>query len=340
MTDIKNTDAAAVVENAPPEPAATTSAGRAVGKIVIDYAMIAVLIALLIVATVIYPGFLEPNNLLLILSQTAPLGLVAVGMTFVIIAGGFDLSVGAVYAVAGTVAAALAQDGAPPVVGLLAGVGLGLVLGSVNGVLVARLGINPFIATLGTSSVYLGGILLFSNSQPFAVSDDGFKFLGAGKLGPVPVSVIVLVLVFLIGAAVLHVTPFGRRIFAVGGNAEAARLSGISVRMVRGSTYTISGFLAALAGVMAASRIGVGQGDVGANVALDAIAVVVIGGTSLTGGEGKMWRTAVGLLILAVLNNIFFSLAVDSNWQLVTKGAIVVLAVAVDQVFRHRARSL
>lgn len=313
--------------------------GRRAGRVVFDYAMIAVLVALVIGATAIYSGFLAPSNLLLILSQTAPLGLVAVGMTFVIIAGGFDLSVGAVYAVAGTVAAALALSGFPPIVGFAAGVGLGVLLGAINGVLVARFNINPFIATLGTSSVYSGAILLASNSQPFAVSDDAFRFLGSARVAGIPISVIVLVVIFLAAAVVLHLTPLGRRLFAVGGNSEASRLSGIRVRTIRGSTYVMSGFLAALAGVMAASRIGVGQGDVGANVALDAIAVVVIGGTSLTGGEGKVWRTAVGLLILAVLNNIFFSLAVDSNWQLVTKGTIVVLAVAVDQVIRHRSRA-
>jgi ribose/xylose/arabinose/galactoside ABC-type transport system permease subunit len=316
----------------------TTTDGRRLGKIVINYSMIAVLVALLVVATAIYPGFLQAKNLLLILSQTAPLGLVAIGMTFVIIAGGFDLSVGSVYAVSGTVAATMSLAGFPPAIGFLTGVILGILLGLVNGVLVAVLAINPFIATLGTSSVYSGAILLFSNSQPAAVTDPAFKFLGSGKLLGIPISVIILIIAFLVGAVLLHLTPFGRRLFAVGGNSEASKLSGIPVRSIRGGTYVISGFLAALAGAIAASRIGVGQGDVGATVALDAIVVVVIGGTSLAGGEGKMWRTGVGLLVLAVLNNIFFSLAVDSNWQLVTKGAIVVLAVGVDQISRLRAR--
>jgi ribose transport system permease protein len=304
-------------------------------KLAVDYGMVAVLAGLVVVATILYSGFLAPDNLLIVLSQSAPLGVAAVGMTFVIIAGGFDLSVGAIFATAGTIAAKVSIDHSVTL-GILAALGLGLVLGIVNGVLVARFNINPFVATLGTTSVYAGGILLYSDSQPYTVTKASFMELGAGSVGGVPLSVIVLVAVFGVGALLLHKSTYGRRVFSVGGNAEASRLSGVPVRLVRGSTYALSGLLAALGGVMAASRLGVGQGDVGANLALDAIAVVVIGGTSLAGGEGRIWRSGVGLLILAVLDNIFFSLAVDSNWQLITKGAIVVLAVAADQAFRDR----
>jgi ribose/xylose/arabinose/galactoside ABC-type transport system permease subunit len=321
----------------PAEPAAAPGPARSgtLSRLAVEYGMVLVLVILLAVATLIYSGFLQPSNLLLVLSQSAPLGIVAVGMTFVIIAGGFDLSVGAVYATAGTIFAKVSV-GHSIALGFAAALGLGLLLGTVNGVLVTRFKINPFVATLGTTSVYSGGILLYSHSKPFTVTKPEFMTLGAGGVAGIPYSVIALVAAFAVGAVLLHKTTYGRRIFSVGGNAEASRLSGIPVRMIRASTYTLSGVLAALGGVMAASRLGVGQGDVGASIALDAIAVVVIGGTSLAGGEGRIWRSAIGLLILAILNNIFFSLAVDSNWQLITKGAIVVAAVATDQAFRDR----
>ncbi|MFD4957771.1 ABC transporter permease [Microbacterium sp. NPDC058389] len=316
---------------------ATTKPPRLTSERVLEYSMLGVLLALTVAATAIYPRFLELGNLSIVLSQYAPLGVVAVGMTLVIIAGGFDLSVGAIFAAGATTAAALAPQYGVPVAFLLALVG-GVVLGFVNALGVTLLRVNPFITTLGTSSLYAGAVLLLSNSTAFSVTNPEFQLLGTGSVLGIPNTIIVLIVVFAAGSVVLNFTSFGRGIYAVGGSREAARLSGIRVDFVTGSTYVIAGFLAALAGVMTASQQGAGQGSMGATVALDAIAIVVIGGTSLVGGEGKLWRTAVGMLILAVLDNIFYSLAVDSNAQLIFKGTIIIAAVAADQLVRRGRR--
>jgi ribose transport system permease protein len=319
------------------EPGTVTKPNWHSPERLLEYSMLGVLALLIVAATIIYPRFLEPGNLAIVLSQYAPLGIVAVGMTLVIIAGGFDLSVGAIFASAATIAAALAPQIGVPAAFALALIG-GLILGFINAVGVTVLKVNPFITTLGTSSLYSGGVLFLTNSTAFSDTNSDFQVLGTGATLGIPNTILVLILTFLVGFVVLNFTGFGRGIFAVGGSREAARLSGIRVNLVQGSTYVISGFLAALAGVITASQQSAGQGSMGGSVALDAIAIVVIGGTSLVGGEGKLWRTVVGLLVLAILDNIFYSLAVDSNAQLIVKGAIVILAVAADQLVRRKQR--
>jgi ribose transport system permease protein len=301
----------------------------------LHYGMLFVLVILFIVASIVYHGFLTSQNLTNILSQNAPEGIVAVGMTFVIIAGGFDLSVGAIFALGSTLFAALSTNH-PIVAAAAATLALGFVCGAANGGVVTRMRVNPFVATLGSASVISGLVLAFSHTNPYIVSNPAFQTLGAGSWGPVPISIVVMVSVFVIAAIVLHKTVYGRSIFAVGGNDEASRLAGLRVDLLRASTYTLTGVLSAFAGMMLASRMQVGQGNMGATVALDAIAIVVIGGTSLLGGEGAIWRTAVGLLILSILTNLFYSLSVDPNYQMVAKGAIIIGAVAIDALARKR----
>ncbi|MFD9663126.1 ABC transporter permease [Rhodococcus sp. NPDC059968] len=321
-----------------PASAPTTSWSSLVSSSrLLEFAMFGVLALLIVIATIIYPAFLTPGNIGIILTQIAPLGIVAVGMTLVIIAGGFDLSVGAVFACAATVYTAMA-DSWTPGGAMVAALGLATVLGLVNGLVVTKLRVNPFITTLGTSSLYSGGVLFLTNAGSFSNTDEYFQAIGRGSIAGIRIPVVLLILAFLAGTIILDRTKFGRGIFAVGGSREAARLSGISVDVVQGSTYVISGFLAGLAGVITAGQVGAGQGSMGATIALDAIAIVVIGGTSLRGGEGRIWRTAVGMAIIAVLNNIFISLAVDNNIQLVAKGLIVILAVAADQLVRRSKR--
>lgn len=300
------------------------------------YSMVGVLVVLVLAATVLYPGFLDPANVRDILIQNAAVGLIAVGMTFVIISGGFDLSVGATYALGSTVFAgtmiSTGSVGLAAVVAILAGAAAGLI----NGVLVARLNVNPFVATLGTSSVISGLAYIYSKSAPFIVDDPAFEILAASRAAGIPTPIIILVLTFLAGGFVLAKTPYGRNVYAIGGNHDAAWLSGLRVPALTVGVYVLTGVLSALAGMIDASRLGVGQADVGASVALDAIAVVVVGGTSLRGGEGAVWRSAVGLLILATLTNVFISLNVSQNWQLIAKGIIVVTAVALDSLVRRR----
>lgn len=300
------------------------------------YSMVGVLVVLLLAATVLYPGFLEPANLRDILVQNAAVGLIAVGMTFVIISGGFDLSVGATYALGSTVFAGTMISTGSVTLAAVAALSAGAGAGFVNGVLVARLDVNPFVATLGTSSVISGLAYIYSKSAPFIVDDPNFQILAASRVAGIPTPIIILVLTFLIGGFVLAKTPYGRNVYAIGGNHDAAWLSGLRVPSLTTGVYVMTGIFAALAGMIDASRLGVGQADVGATVALDAIAVVVVGGTSLRGGEGAVWRSAVGLLILATLTNVFISLNVSQNWQLIAKGVIVVTAVALDSLFRRR----
>jgi ribose transport system permease protein len=300
-----------------------------------SFSMIPMLIGLAILSEVLYPGFFDWANLKLLLSQNAPVGIVAVGMTLVMIAGGFDLSVGAIYAIAATLYAILAKDHSLLISGAAA-LGCGLLAGLLNGVLVAKFNINAFVATLGTSSVIGGLAYIISDSSPQVPTNPSFANLGNNDFAGLPISVWLLIIVMAIGWFVLSRTVYGRSLYALGGNAEASRLAGLRIDTLRISAFTILGVLSAMAGMIIASRLQVGQADVGATVALDSIAVVVIGGTSLFGGEGAMWRTAVGLGILAVLTNLFNSLALDASVQEVAKGGIVLGAVSLDAWLRRR----
>lgn len=307
------------------------------GRLLHDFGIYGVLLGVLVAATIAYPGFLGWDSLRVLITQNAPLGIVAVGMTLVIIAGGFDLSVGAIYATAGTVAAGVSIHASVPL-GLAAGVTSGVAAGLINGFIVAKLNINPLIATLGTGAVFSGVVLLVTNSQPYSVTDPSFAYLGQSTIAGVPLPMIFVVMTFAAGWVVLNRTIVGRQLLSVGGNREASRLAGIRTTVVVGGAYVASGTLAAFAGVISASQLGVGQGDTGTSLALSAIAIVVIGGTSLLGGEGSVIRTAVGLLIIASLNNLFFSLALNSNWQAITQGVFIIAAVGLDQLTRNRTR--
>jgi ribose/xylose/arabinose/galactoside ABC-type transport system permease subunit len=303
---------------------------------VADYGIVILFIGLLILGRAVYAGFFTSANLKSIVSQSAPLGIVAIGMTFVIIAGGFDLSVGAIFAIGATIFAAMGNTHSwieSGVVAVLAGLGLGLI----NAVVVTLLRVNPFIATLGTSSIYGGGVLLLTNNNAYTLTR--FSALGSDNVLTIPISILVLVFLFAVGWVVLRMTVYGRGVYAVGGNDEAARLAGLRVALIRGSTYVLSGGLAAFAGIMQASRLSSGQGNIGGTVALNAIAVVVIGGTALLGGEGAIWRTGVGLLIIGILSNVFFSLALSGNWQTIVTGVILILAVAFDVAIRTGRRT-
>jgi ribose transport system permease protein len=293
------------------------------------------LIALVILCRILYPGFLARDNIFNILSQNVQVGLIALGMTFVMIAGGFDLSVGAIYAAGATVYAMEAQVMALPLAALLA-LTVGLIAGTMNGLIVTRLRVNPFIATLGTTSIFGGAAYLFSHSAPVLVDRPDFTVLGAGRWFGVPISLALLVVAYAMGSLVLSKTVYGRSLYAVGGNLEAARLAGLRVNLLKTSTYALVGVLSALGGMIIASRLSIGQADIAGTMSLDAIAIVIIGGTSLFGGSGAVWRTAVGLLLLAVLTNIFDALALDSNFQSLIKGVIVIGAVALDAFSRHR----
>jgi ribose transport system permease protein len=307
-------------------------------KLVVRYAMLWILAALVVAAQLAYPSFLTLANLENLLTQNAELGIVAMGMTLVIIGGGFDLSVSGTFSFGAVLFAGLcANRGWPTALSLASVLAAGAGLGLVNGLIITRLGVNAFIATLGTSVAYGGLADMYADSSPIPVSGvAGFATLGTGELLGVPVPIVVMVALFAAGGFVLAKGAFGRRLYAVGGNVQAARLAGLRIDHARVVAFVVCGTVTALAGAMLASTLSTGQTNQIPTIALDAIAAVVIGGTSLYGGEGAMWRTAVGVLILATMNNLFSSLAVDTPVQQLIKGAVVIAAVALETYTRSR----
>jgi len=306
----------------------------------VRYAMVYVLAGLVVAAQLTYSNFLSLANVNNLLIQNANVGVVAIGMTFVMVSGGFDLSVSGTLSLGSVLFAGLCMNSGLAILpSLVVAVAAAAALGAVNGLLVTKLGVNAFITTLGTAAAFGGVAAMYSDSQAISVSNvPGFEFLGAGHIAGLWTPVLLLGALFLVGGIVLHWTTYGRNLFAVGGNPEAARLSGLPVDRVVIIAFTISGASAALAGCMIASTLATGQIDQLSTIALDSIAAVVIGGTSLFGGEGAMWRTVVGVLILATLNNLFSSLAVEAPVQNIIKGCVVIAAVAFETASRRQRR--
>jgi ribose transport system permease protein len=305
--------------------------GRVV-QIMLRFGMIWALIVLLIVARWFYPTLFSIDNLRNVLGQNAPVAMIAVGMTLVIICGGFDLSVGSVYGL-GAVSFAMFSSRTTLPVSIVGAVLVGTVAGLINALIITKLKVNPFVATLATASGFLGIAYMISNNNPVIVAD-GFDWLGLGRFVGIPISGLLAFVVFILGGLVLSRTILGQNIYAVGGSAEAARLAGLRVQMVRGSTYVIVGALSGLAGAIDCSKLGVAQADTGQTLPLVAITVVILGGTALLGGEGAMWRTLIGLLIVATLTNLFDSLAVNTAVQLVVQCCVLVAAVSFDHFVR------
>jgi ribose transport system permease protein len=261
----------------------------------------------------------------------------AVGMTFVLIGGGFDLSVGATLAMSATVGAIVAEHHAQGVAFAVAML-IGIAVGLANGVLVTKVNINPFVATLGTAQVVRGLALIVSDGGSISVAGGFYGYAGSGQIGGIPVSFLTMLAVMIVFGVILAYTVRGRRLYAIGGNNEASFLSGIRTDRVRTSTYVLSGACAALAGTIFAGRIGTGQGNLATGIELDVIAAALIGGISIAGGYGAMWRAAAGLALLAVLQNFFNQQNINAFWQLVIKGLIILTAVGLDSYFKRPHR--
>jgi ribose transport system permease protein len=293
-----------------------------------------VLVALVVVCAIgviRYASFGTPENLLNVLRQNSMLGLVALGMTFVILTGGIDLSVGAVAAAAGVVSAMASGSGA--IAGAGSGVAVATLLGLMNGLLIAGLRLQPFIVTLATLIAVRGAVLAITAEASVRVepAGAGLMWLGRGTIGPVPVPIFLLAATYALGALVLRYTAYGRHVYAAGDNEEAARLLGLNVNRVLITTYALSGCLAGLAGVMLAGRLGSGQPVAATGWELDAIAAVVVGGTLLTGGQGGAGSTLLGILLLGVIFNLFnLEGTVTPWWQSIMRGAFL-LGVVVAQ---------
>jgi ribose transport system permease protein len=294
-----------------------------------DYTILAILLALIVWLSIQAPNFLTLRNWMNLLANNAPLTLIAFGTTFVMIGGAFDLSTGQIMSFAGLAGAEVAVHAHSAVLGVICGVLAGLPLGGVNGALVAKLRINSFLATLATGLVMGGLAQYMTGGYSIDLSQNRtFVWLGSHSYGQVPVSVMFIAFSFIVLTIILARTRLGRNIYAVGSNREAARLSGIPIVAVRTTTFAIGGLTAALGGMIFVTQTGVGQivSDP-ASYTLNAIAAVVIGGTSITGGRGAIWRTAAGLLVLELLQNAFNLLNVQPYWQQVVAGIIIIIAV-------------
>lgn len=277
--------------------------------------------------------FLTWNNLSNVLRQSSINGILAIGVTYVILTGGIDLSVGSILALAGVVAGSMLTltAGLPIALGLAVGLLVGAACGLVNGILVAFLRLPSFVATLGMLSMARGLTLIFTDGRPIPNLLPAFKWLGGGTLLGLPTPAIILFVVFLIAWAVLRHTTFGRYIYAVGGNQRAAKASGVRVQVILTSAYVVSGALAGLAGLLLTARTTAALPQAGIGYELDAIAAVVIGGTSLAGGRGMLIGSLFGALIIGTLNNGMDLLGISSNYQQFLKGAIIIIAVIFDR---------
>jgi ribose transport system permease protein len=286
-------------------------------------------ILIIIVGSLASDVFLSWANVRNVLLQSAMLGVVSVGMTFVILTGGIDLSVGSVLSFCSVAAAMMFANGQgyPLPVVLLATLAMGTAIGAINGGIIVWRGVAPFIVTLAMMAIALGGALTIADGRPIGGIQGTYAWLGAGRIGPIPVPVVIMVVTFVIGGFVLRLTPFGRSVYATGGNEQAARLSGIAVNRVKLIAYSISGFCAALGAIIFTARVTVGDPWAGRNLELDAIAAVVIGGTSLFGGIGTVWGTFLGLLIISMINNLLNLMNVSPYSQGIAKGLIIVIAI-------------
>ena len=295
-------------------------------------AILWVMIALIIVMSLISPTFLTSTNLINVVKQASITTIIGVGMTFVLVTGGIDLSVGSIMAFAGTLAAsmAVADKNLPIIVSILTGMAIGTLCGLINGIGVAYNGFPPFIMTLGMMTIARGIPLVYTNGTPIFGLSDSFNALANSRILGIPTLVYYMVVICIVGYIILSKTVLGRRIYGIGGNEEAARLSGIPVARLKMLVYVFSGFLSGIAGILICSRITSGNGTVAEGYEMNAISAAVIGGVSMTGGSGSVLGMVVGAMILTIIQNSFDIIGVNSFYQDIIKGIIILLAVFLD----------
>jgi ribose/xylose/arabinose/galactoside ABC-type transport system permease subunit len=296
------------------------------------YGLILSFLLLCLVLSFLSDRFLTVNNIVNILRQSTINGIIAVGMTLVILTAGIDLSVGSILALSSVITAAMLQSGMPVSAAVFLGLGIGAACGLINGVTITKASVPPFVATLGMMTIARGLALVFTGGKPITGLPETFRFIGTGSVGPIPTPIILAALAFIIGTILLTRTSLGQFIYAIGNNPVAARYAGISVSLNITLVYVISGFLAALAGLILIARLGSAQPTAGLAFEFSAIAAVVVGGTSFAGGQGGLGGTLIGVLIIAVLNNGLNLLNVSSFYQPVVSGVVIALALLL-----HRA---
>ena len=293
------------------------------------------LIIFSVIISILSPRFLTKSNLLNVFRQTSINAIIAAGMTFVILTSGIDLSVGSILGFSGAIAAKMLATGSNIFLALLVAMVIGAISGILNGIIITKGKVQPFIATLAIMILLRGATMVFTSGRPIAVSGDKvsliFRWVGTGNIGGIPVPIIIMAIVFIICYYILNHTQFGRHIYAVGGNEEAALLSGVNTDKVKILAYTISGILAAVAGIIVTSRLSSAQPTAGDGYELDAIAAVVLGGTSLVGGQGTVIGTIIGALIIGILNNALNLMDVQSYYQMIAKAIVILIAVLLDK---------
>jgi erythritol transport system permease protein len=345
---MNNPSAAAPAKAGPPK--AAEASGLSLGVLLFRLRALIALFVLIGIFSVLSPSFFTQQNLIILVGQTAINAIMAVGMTFVILTGGIDLSVGSTVGLSAMMAGLLIDRGvqiAPLGVAIYFNIPailvivlfLGVLVGAFNGILITRFNVAPFIATLGTLYVARGVAQLSNNGATFPnlvgnpeLGNTGFPILGAGNLLGIPIVIWIMILFAGVGAFVAGKTAFGRQVYAVGGNERAAELSGIYVNRVKMAVYMICGLCGAMTGLITASQLVAAHPATGESYELNAIAAVVLGGTSLAGGRGTIWGTIVGALVIGVLTNGLVLLGVQEFWKKVITGLVIILAVVLDQM--------
>jgi len=300
------------------------------------FGLLLVIIILSIVMSIVRPVFLTSGNLVNVLRQVSMNGILAVGITFVILTGGIDLSVGAIVAVTSVIAGRMMEEGHSIISAVAFGMLAALVIGLMNGSLIAIGGLPPFIATLSTQAISRGFALVYSNGRPYLIQRDEFLAIGKGSSLGVPNPIWILLVVCVLAFIVLNFTVFGRHVYALGGNRQASKLAGVRTKIVEISVYTIAGVLAGITAIILSARISSGQPTAGQSFEMDAIAATAIGGTSLVGGSGTIGGTIMGFIIIGIMINSLTLLGVSSFYQQIVKGFIIIAAVMLDLQMKRR----
>lgn len=295
------------------------------------YRSVLILLFICIAATILSENFLSVSNMFNVIRQVAVGGLVACGMTFVILTGGIDLSVGSIVGLTGALSAGIMKASDNVLLAILAAMAVGILCGMINGFFVAQCGIPAFIATLGMMTLLRGCVLVYTQGSPIAIKNAAYKFIGKGSPLGIPLPIVMVILFFLLGHYVLSQTPFGRAVYALGGSREAARLAGIRTKGTEWAVYTINGFMCSVAGIVLTSRLASAQSTGGEGIEMDAIAAVILGGTSLSGGSGFILPTVVGAIIMGIIDNLLTLMKIDPHATNIVKGAVILLAVLVDK---------
>ncbi|MCX7884676.1 MAG: ribose ABC transporter permease [Caloramator sp.] len=300
-------------------------------SVIIKFKSLIGLLALCVIISIITPRFLNVNNLLNVLTQVSVNAVIAIGMSYVILTGGIDLSVGSILAITGAISAAIIVKSNNVFLAIIVAIIIGALIGGFNGIIVSKGKIQPFIVTLAAMTIFRGVTYVYTNGTPISSLGRDFTFIGNAKVLGIPFPVIITLIVFLIAYYIINETRFGRYVYALGGNEDSTRLSGINTDRIKMIVYVVSGIAAAISGVIVTSRIGSASPNAGSGYELDAIAAVVLGGTSLSGGEGSITGTIIGAMIIGVLNNGLNLMNVSPFYQSIVKGLVILLAVLIDK---------